>query len=240
MNILVTGGASGLGEAITTMLAGDTGNKIYFTFCKSYTNAKKIEAVFNNTTSIKCDFSNAVELQSLTDGIKQLDLDVLINNAYKGEFLKTHFHKIESQDFLNDFRDNIIPVIEITQAVIKAFRHKKRGKIITILTAGLVEAPPVGSAVYISNKAYLEKLTRVWATENAKFNISSNSISPSFMQTNLTAAIDERIVEQMIANLPHKKLLTPGEVAETVMLLVNSQDHINGTDILMNGGLNIK
>lgn len=77
--------------------------------------------------------------------------------------------------------------------------------------------PPIGSSTYIANKAYLEKLTKVWAIENSKFNITSNSISPSFMQTKLTSEIDERIIEQIISNHPLKKLLTVDEVAETVL-----------------------
>ena len=237
MNILITGGASGLGEAITRKLAQDRDNMIYFTFSKSGENAKRIQSTLPNTIPIKCDFGNTIELKSLTDSIKKLDIDVLINNAYSGEFLKSYFHKVPAGEFLNDFKENIIPVIEITQAAILSFRSKKRGKIITILTSALLNTPPIGSAVYIANKAYLEKLTKVWAGENAKFNISSNSVSPSFMQTHLTAGIDERMVEQIKENHPLKSLLTVDEVAETVSFLVNASNQINGVDIVMNAGV---
>ena len=237
MNILITGGASGLGEAITRKLAQDRDNMIYFTFSKSGENAKRIQSTLPNTMPLKCDFGNAIELKSLTDSIKKLDIDVLINNAYNGEFLKSYFHKVPASDFLNDFKENIIPVIEITQAAILSFRSKKRGKIITILTSALLNTPPIGSAVYIANKAYLEKLTKVWAGENSRFNISSNSVSPSFMQTNLTAGIDERVVEQIKENHPLKNLLTVDEVAETVSFLVNASNQINGVNIVMNAGV---
>jgi len=240
MNILITGGASGLGEAITKALAKDLSNQIYFTFSKSETGAKKIEADFSNTVSVKCDFKNDTELNLLTGNIKKFDIDVLINNAYSGEFLKSHFHKIPSHDFLNDFKENIIPVISITQAAIDCFRNKKKGKIITILTAALIGEPPVGSAVYIANKAYLEKLTKVWANENAKFNITSNSVSPAFMQTRLTAGTDERIIDQIKDSHPLKKILTADEVAEVVSFLVSASPQINGIDITINAGAKIK
>ena len=81
MNILITGGASGLGEAITRILAKDTTNTIFFTYSNSNLNAKEIELDFSNALSIKCDFKNASEVTKLVDKIESLNIDVLINNA---------------------------------------------------------------------------------------------------------------------------------------------------------------
>ena len=240
MNVLVTGGASGLGGAITKILAKDSNNRVYFSYKNSYVEAKKIEEEFSNTISIPCDFGDNNALKMFIDKISQFDLDILINNAYHGDYLKTYFHKISPNDFLIDFKENIIPVVEITQSVITNFRKKKQGKIITILTTALVNTPPIGSSVYVANKAYLEKLTKVWAVENSKFNITSNSVSPSFMETNLTSKFDNRIIEQMIEAHPLKKILTIDEVAETVFFLTNASSQINGVDILLNAGAIIK
>ena len=240
MNILITGGASGLGKAITETLAENNHNTVYFTFSKSEEKANKIKTIFKNTISIKCDFSEPSDLLLLQEQIKEMDLDVLINNAYCGKINQMHFHKYRPIDFLSDFKDNIIPTITITQEVIKLFRKKKNGKIITVLSSGLINVPPNGMSSYIANKAYLEKLTKVWANENSKFNITSNSISPSFMKAALTDGFDERIVEQMTLNHPNKNLITTKEVAKSVLFLVNAGNHINGIDLLMNAGVNIK
>ena len=239
MNILITGGASGLGEAITRRLAKDNNNIIYFTYSKSLDKAKKLESECINTHSIKCDFEEIEDLSSLMSKLPQLDLDVLVNNAYTGDYLKTYFHKIAPEEFVKDFNSNIIPIVKITQSVISGFRKKKCGKIITVLTSALIDTPPIGSSVYVANKAYLEELTKVWANENAKFGISSNSVSPSFMQTNLTSSTDERVIEQVIENHPLKKILTVEEVADTVYFLVNASPHINGVNIIMNAGMHI-
>ena len=240
MNILITGGASGLGKSISETLAENKHNTVYFTYSKSEENAKKIRKEFRNAIPIKCDFTEPSELVSLQDQIKEMDLDALVNNAYCGKINQMHFHKSPPLDFLSDFKDNIIPIIIITQAAIKIFRKKKRGKIITILSSSLSNVPPVGLSSYVANKAYLEKLTKAWANENSKFNITSNSISPSFMKTALTDDFDDRVIEQMIDNHPNKNLITPKEVAEAVMFLANAGNHINGVDLLMNAGVNIK
>ena len=240
MNILITGGASGLGEAITRILAKDIRNKVYFTFTNSEFNAKKIELDFSNAFSIKCDFKDSESLKLLTAKMGQLELDVLINNAYIGSAINTYFHKIPIDNFEEDFKLNILPTILITQSAIEFFKKKKKGKIITTLTSFLLNSPPIGSSSYVANKAYLASLVKSWANENAKFNITSNSISPSFMQTKFTSEVDNRIIEQMLANHPLKKLLTVEEVAETVLFLINASSQINGLDVIMNAGINIK
>ncbi|MNX50464.1 3-oxoacyl-[acyl-carrier-protein] reductase FabG [compost metagenome] len=240
MNILVTGGASGLGEAITRILARDSDNTVYFTYSNSAANAQKIEFEFSNTVSVKCDFKNSSEVQSLVNKIDDLKLDVLINNAYCGSPITTYFHKIPEDTFSSEFMFNIMPTILITQAVINSFRKKKKGKVITILTSFLLNTPPLGASSYVANKAYLGSLVKSWATENAKFNISSNAISPSFMQTNLTSDVDERIIEQIVNDHPLKKILTVEEVAESVLFLTNASSQINGVDIVLNAGTNIK
>lgn len=240
MKILITGGASGLGESITRLLANDVNNTVYFTFSKSISEAKALETQFQNTKAIACDFSNNQSVKEVVNTIAALDLDVIIHNAYSGDYLKTHFQKIDSADFLTDFKVNVMPVIEFTQVAITNFRKKKSGKIITILSAALADIPPVGSSVYCANKAYLQKMTQVWANENEKFNITSNSVSPAFMETAMTSHIDERVKEQIIENNPVKRLLTTQEVAEAVRFLVNDSSQITGKDYIITAGSSIK
>ncbi|MFZ0035366.1 MAG: SDR family oxidoreductase, partial [Sedimentisphaerales bacterium] len=127
----------------------------------------------------------------------------------------------------------------ITQEAIKLFRKKKFGKIINILTSFLINKPPTGLSEYVAKKAYLLSLSKSWAVENADFNISSNCISPSFMQTELTSSMDERIVEQLIKVHPLKRLLRPEEVAESVLFFINSPQHVNGVNLVINAAQDI-
>jgi 3-oxoacyl-[acyl-carrier protein] reductase len=240
MNILITGGASGLGEAITRKLASYYNHTIYFTYQNSESSANKICDEFENCKAIKCDFTDKLELESLIEKLKTFDLDILINNAYSGEAIHTHFQRIKINEFTSNFENNIIPTVQITQAAIDTFKKKKSGKIITILTSFLTNRPPVGSSIYVANKAYLASLVKSWANECVGYNVTSNSISPSFMQTNFTRDVDERIIKQMTQNHPLKKLLTKEEVADSVDFLVHSSNQINGLDLLINAGVELK
>lgn len=240
MNILVTGGANGLGGAITRVLAKEKGHTVFFTYNSSVSKAEALQKEFPNAVAIKCNFKDEAEVKNLAEKIETLNLDVLINNAYTGDPIKTYFHKIPVEDFSTGFMENIVPVVTLAQSAIKGFRNKKSGKIITILSSYLLNTPPAGSAVYVANKAYLSSLVKTWATENVKFNITSNSISPSFMQSDFTKDVDERLVEQMVQSHPLKRLLTLDETAEAVLFFVNASQQVNGMDMIINAGINIK
>lgn len=240
MNILITGGASGLGEAITMELVKDSKKTVYFTYSSSKDRAREIELRFPNSKGIKCDFKNEASVNELLKTIPSLELTTLINNAYTGSFIKTHFHKTDYSEFINDFKNNVIPTVRITQEVLKEFRKKKNGKIITVLTAALVNTAPIGTAVYTATKSYMEKLSQTWASDYAKYNITSNSVSPSFMNTGMTAEMDERIVEQMTISHPYKKLLTVEEVAQTISKLLEMSNHVNGVNIPLNAATNLR
>lgn len=238
MNILITGGASGLGEAITRELASQQSGNIYFTYNKSVEKSRSLEREFTNAKAIKCNFKEIHELDRLISHMQEMDLDVLINNAFVG-FVKKHFHKTPFESFSENFQNNIIPTIKITQQAISLFRKKKFGKIINILTSALISRPPVGWSEYVASKAYLASLSKSWAVENASFNITSNCISPSFMLTRLTSDTDERIIDEMRRNHPLKKLLTTAEVAKTVLFITESTQHLNGTNIVLNAASDI-
>jgi NAD(P)-dependent dehydrogenase (short-subunit alcohol dehydrogenase family) len=234
-NILVTGGASGLGEAITRKLASISGNSVLFTFNRSAEKAEQIQRDFPQARAIACDFRNPEDLKRLFSRMKEVDLDVLVNNALAG-MTRKHFHKMESTIFLDSFEVNVLPTLQITQQAILLFRKKRYGKIITVLTSYLVNRPPTGLSEYVANKAYLESLSKSWAVESASYGITANCISPSMMRTQLTSDLDERVIEEISTRHPFGKIVTPEEVAEAVSFMVSSTQQINGINLLINGG----
>jgi NAD(P)-dependent dehydrogenase (short-subunit alcohol dehydrogenase family) len=234
MNFLVTGGASGLGYAITKALATQyPAGKIYFTYFSSTGNKQQLETDHKNTSGIKCNFIEPGDIDMLVAFIQSNAIDILVNNAVTG-LEKQYAHKITAGQVAASFNADVLSVIQITNAFINTARKRKSGKIITILSAAIVNMPATGWAMYIANKNYLLSMHRSWAMENKIFNISSNCISPDFMATPLNAAEDERTVESLVAKHPLKKLLTVEEVAETVLFLCTASQQLNGQNIILN------
>jgi NAD(P)-dependent dehydrogenase (short-subunit alcohol dehydrogenase family) len=234
--ILLTGGTSGLGEAIALKLSEN--HKVWFTYYKSIDKANILENKSSNLKAIKCDFTNSESIHELTEFISGSDLDILINNAMTG-FEKNHFHKLSPDYFKISFEENILSAIKITSAVIKVFRRKKSGKIITILSSVLNEHPPIGWSEYLAQKSYLKSLTRSWAAENVRYGIVSNTVSPSFMLTGLHSKVDEREIQLMEERHPLGKLLEPAKVAEAVLFFVQATEYINGVDMVINSAENV-
>ena len=238
MNILVTGGASGLGKAIVKRLATVPGNAIFFTYSKSMEAANLLEAEFQNTKGLRCDFLEEASLSSFIAMIPELDIDVLVNNASTGMY-KNHFYNATYSIFQRSFDHNVLPILRITQEVIRLCRKKKFGKVINILSSAIVNKPPIGWSEYVANKEYLLAMSKAWATENIKFNITSNAVSPSFMQTQLTSDTDTRVVEEMIQNHPLRKLLQPEEVADVVYFFTTVSQQVNAAHFVINAGSDI-
>lgn len=236
MNVLVTGGAAGLGEAVTRRLGKNPSNSIWFSYHSSVADAKAIEESLPNVHAIHCDFREAGDLARLLEKMDEMNLDGLINNALPVRITKMHFHKMDLETFRAGFNQGIMPTISITQKAIGIFRKKKAGRIVTVLTSALVGKPPAGYSEYAAAKAYLHLLTKSWASENASFGITSNCVSPGYMATRLTNDTDERMVEEMVARHPLKRLLQTGEVAEAVEFYLMCSAQVNGNNLVINAG----
>lgn len=237
MNVLITGGASGLGEVIVSHLANKMpDHRIYFTYCKSRTKAEQLCQKYTNVTAHHCDFSNDESVDALADAMAHLEPDVLINNSYVGKFMDKHFHKTSSATMASAFHDNVLSVARLTSSCIRVFRQKGQGRIITISTAALTGKPPAGTSVYLMVKSCLESLHRNWVNENAAYAISSNIIRPAMMETGLTADLDERIKDLVREQHPLHELLPLEDVAKTVFFLIHTSKHLNGETITLNAG----
>ncbi len=238
MRILITGGSSGLGRAIVELCASHADNYVYFTYNSKRNEAEQLAQAYDNVEALQLDFTDMASVDAFVERIPFLSLDSLVNNAWVGNPNGTYFHKTPIDDFEQSYRYNVLPLIKITQACITRFRKQKSGKIVTVLTSSIINLPPMGYSIYASTKACIEQLSKCWCKENVRFGITSNCVSPEYMQTSF-AHVDERIIEQMEHDHPLKKLLQPEEVAEVVYSLLTSPTQLNGVNIPVNAAQNI-
>lgn len=236
MNILLTGGASGLGLEIFRSLSR-AGHHVFFTYNHSIDQAEKNIIEYPNSKKIHCNFESSSSVDNLVIQIGSLNIDVLINNALPA--LKAiQFQKTKIDMLSESFNRVVIPVLKISQACIENFRKKRSGRILSILSSYLVNKQPIGYSEYIANKAYLRSMSRSWVIENSKFGIVVNCISPSIMRTPLNEEVDERMLENLENANPFGQLLTISEVGEIVEFLIRSPTQLNGCNLVIDGGEN--
>jgi NAD(P)-dependent dehydrogenase (short-subunit alcohol dehydrogenase family) len=233
MNIIITGGSSGLGKALVEECAASRDNHVVFTYHRHEDEAMALAGRFANVQAVAVDFCRTESVDYFVKMLSDIQVDVLINNAYSGNPQSTHFYKTDVADFSKAFEWNVIPFIKITQACISGMRKRKFGKIINIITSYIMDVPPTGFSVYTATKAYLLQISKSISKECGRFNISSNCILPDYMQTNFSKVEDFQI-EQMKNAHPLKRLLEPDEVAQVVVMLMNASQQLNGVEIPIN------
>lgn len=238
MNIIITGGSSGLGKALVEACAASAGHQVLFTYCRHEDEAQALAGQYANVRAVQVDFTDEASVGLFVQRLADEQVDVLINNAYAGTAQGVHFHKTAPDDFSKAFHDNVMPVIRITQACAQGMRKHKFGKIINIITSYVMDVPPTGFSVYTATKAYIRQLSKSWSKELGRFNITSNCILPDYMQTDF-GKVEDFQLEQMKEAHPLKKLLQPEEVAGIIVSLLEASQQLNGVEIPVNAAQHI-
>ena len=238
MNIIITGGSSGLGKALVEACAASAEHQVLFTYCRHEDEAQALAGKYANVRAVQVDFTDEASVDQFIQFLSNEQVDVLINNAYAGTAQGVHFHKTAPDDFSKAFHDNVMPVIRITQACAQGMRKRKFGKIINIITSYVMDVPPTGFSVYTATKAYIRQLSKSWSKELGRFNITSNCILPDYMQTDF-GKVEDFQLEQMKEAHPLKKLLQPEEVAGIIVSLLEASQQLNGVEIPVNAAQHI-
>ncbi len=237
---LVIGGTGGIGKATCIQLAKD-GFNVIIHYNKNKTLAEEIKAEVEkyNQKSIIVRANILLETdvkEMIYKSIRAFDkIDVLANCAAT-KIPNIKFQDLEWADFQEQIELNIKSTFSIMKAVIPEMIKNGYGKIINIGSLS-VDKPNSDWSHYITSKSALIGLTKSLAFELAPKGVRINMVTPSLVNTELTADIPEKIKLLTAAQTPLRKLAIAADVAGVISFLAsNKSDFLAGENIRINGG----
>jgi 3-oxoacyl-[acyl-carrier protein] reductase len=237
-NVIVTGGTRGLGLAICSRLVLDH-YRVVMTGRKPGPDALKLLNDRNNAGRIhfrRIDQSDTASIRPLIKNIyKEFgSFYGLINNAAIGcDSVLATMHDSNIEQLV---RINVLSTLLITKYVCRYMLLSGGGRIINI--ASIVASTGFnGLSVYAATKASLVGFTRSLARELGRADITVNSISPGYMQTDMTDSIRPAHLTKIQGRSPLKRLVLPSEVASAIAYLLGPEAaSVTGIDLTMDAG----
>ena len=225
---LVTGGNRGIGLAIATALRG-AGHRVVITY-RSGTPPEGFEAVLmdvTSTESIDAAFTR-IEAEIGTP-------EIIVANA--GITKDTLVLRMSDEDFENVIDANLTGAFRVTKRATKGLLKLKRGRLIFIgsVVGGVGAA---GQVNYAASKAGLVGMARSYARELGSRGITANVIAPGFVETDMTAELDEKRRSEIASHVPLGRFCSADEIADVVAFIASPQaSYITGAIIPVDGGL---
>ena len=236
---LVTGAARGIGKAIAMRLAEDGAHVVVADLDADTARqtAAGIEALGYKVSAVQVDVTDAKQVQAVVEGVHGTfgRLDILVNNAGSGK--STPFLEMTQSDLQAQMALNFGAAYTCAQACAKRMRDAGYGRIVFITSiTGL--AGPVNLSAYGAMKAGQMGLTRAMALELAEFGITTNSVAPGPIDTELLrAAWPADMVAEAQERIPARRIGKPEEVAHAVSFLASpGAAFINGVTLPVDGG----
>lgn len=236
---LITGATRGIGKGIAEVFA-QQGAKVAFTYAGSVDKAKELEATLSSVTQIKgyqSDASDYDAAQKLVDDV-MVDfgnIDILINNA--GITRDNLLLRMSKEDWDTIIKVNLDSVFNLTKAVIKPMMKAKAGSIINMTSVVGVKGNG-GQSNYAASKAGVIGFTKSIALELGSRNIRCNAIAPGFIETEMTASLDEKTLKAWRDGIPMKRGGQPKDVANACVFLASEMStYITGQTLHVDGGM---
>ncbi|MFM2245881.1 MAG: 3-oxoacyl-[acyl-carrier-protein] reductase [Pseudomonadota bacterium] len=233
---IITGGARGIGEAITRELAA-AGARVVINYARSAAAAEALAAEVGGL-AVEADISTPAGAKALVDAARALgSIDVLVNNA--GITKDGLMLRMSDEDWRGVMDLNLDGVFRMCRDVSAVMLSQRRGSIINITSLSGVRGN-AGQANYAASKAAVAALSRSLAKELAKRNIRVNCVAPGFIDTDMVRAMDPRIVEGVTQAVPMRRLGKASEVAKVVRFLASDDaSYVTGQEWLVDGGLGV-
>ena len=236
---LVTGGSRGIGKAIAEAL-GKNGARVVAT-ATSEAGAGRISEYLESAgiegAGLVLDVTDDASVERLVGAVVESfgAPVVLVNNA--GITRDNLLLRMKNAEWDEIIDTNLKSAYRLCKACLRGMTRARYGRIINITSVVAATGNP-GQANYAAAKAGLIGFSKSLAREVASRNITVNTIAPGFIETDMTAALDENRRAALLAEIPLARLGTPEEVAASVIFLASSMgDYITGNTIHVNGGM---
>ena len=232
---LVTGASRGIGAAIASRLASD-GHYVFGTATTHEGVARISDELGENGTGVELRLeapdSVAMAFEQIT---REHTVSILVNNA--GITKDNLFLRMSDDDWLDVIDTNLVSLHRICKPFLRSMMRERWGRIINVgSVVGRMGNP--GQANYAAAKAGIEGFTRSLAQELGGRGITVNCVSPGFIDTDMTAELPERAIEQLVSRIPLGRVGAPNEVADLVAFLAGDESsYITGQTIAVNGGM---
>jgi 3-oxoacyl-[acyl-carrier protein] reductase len=236
---LVTGASQGIGKACALELAR-AGAMVALAArneTKLAETAAEIEAAGGQAAAFSLDVANE---ESIKAGAKAIlgkfgKVEIVVNNAgITRDGLVLRMKRPDWDDVLNT---NLTGAFLLTQALLSAMLRNRWGRIVNI-TSVVGRTGQAGQVNYAASKAGLIGMTRSLAREVASRGITVNAVAPGYIETPMTAVLDEKQRETMMAQIPLGRPGTDLEIAQSVAFLASdAAGYITGHVLDVNGGM---
>ncbi len=236
---LVTGASRGLGHAIALGL-GRAGARVACVArdaAKLQATVAEITAAGGAAQAYECDVTNGESVQKTIDAVleKWEKLSILVNNA--GITRDTLIPRMADEQWDEVINTNLRGAFLFTRAVTRPMMQARYGRIVNIASvSGLMGNP--GQSNYSASKAGLIGMTRSVARELAPRKVTVNAVAPGFIETEMTEALGEKVLEEVVTRVPLRRLGKPDEVVGAVLFLASSAAaYITGQVLVIDGGM---
>lgn len=243
--VLVTGGARGLGRALTEAFLRE-GARVVVDHLTSEAAAREIaDAHPGRAIAVRADVRERDQVEALFARAEAEfgdPVDTVVNNALAGFSFdgdaRAKAHEIGYEAFAGQFSGAVQGALHTIQSALPGFDRAGSGRVVNIGT-NLLQHPVVPYHDYTAAKAALLALTRTFAADLGPRGITVNMVSGGLLRTtDASSATPEAVFDAIAASTPLRSVTTPAELADAVLLLASPWARaITGQNLVVDGGL---
>lgn len=239
---LVTGASRGIGRAIAEQLAAD-GHRVAINYIRSQDEAEavaeKIRAGGGEAKSVGADVGSDEAVAGLFQEVESSlgPVEILVNSA--GITRDGLLLRMKVADWDDVLATNLRSVFLCTKVALRPMVKARWGRVISVTSVAGISGN-AGQANYSAAKAGIIGFTKAVAKEVGSRGITVNAVAPGFIETDMTAELDDATRAEVKRRVSVGRFGTPQEIASAVGYLAGEQaGYVNGQVVVVDGGLAI-